>query len=329
MQQLEGYWQAGELEQAMRACETALQLAPDLAEAYYYRGQIFDELGQLGKAIRSYQKAIQLEPDFEDALENLQAAELDYAEEFQDSPAKQHLDDALEYAYEDDLETALAECELARQSLPAIAPAYNRLGMVLEELGQLQSAVDAYREAIRLNPRFYDARTNLGNASVKLEETQYRQRQAKDEPTLEDLALEPLEMVTDNLPDDIVHPAPAWVYLDQGAHILTGWPGHRTRPGRSGYDPLEADFEAAHICGIITHQVLIGKFRTSNPIYLLIMLCLGVLTSFPLLAVVALLVGNIDAIPFLLANAPYWLFGLVLLANVYVSLSMPLPLDVE
>jgi tetratricopeptide (TPR) repeat protein len=327
MQQLEGYLRAGELEQAMRACETALRLAPNLAKAYYFRAQIFAEMGQLEQAIYDYQKVVRLRPSFEEAWKSLKDAELDFAEEFQATPAKQHLDEALEYAYEGELETALAKCELARQSLPAIAPAHNRLGMVLEELGQLQPAVEAYREAIRLNPRFDAARTNLRNASLKLEESQYRHSQAADEPALEDLALEPLEMVSGNPADEIVRPAPGWVYLDQRAQLLIGWPGHRNRPGHSGLAPLDADFEAAHICGVIIRQVLTGRFRTRNPIYLLLMLCLGILASFPLLAVVPLLMGNIDAIPFLLANAPYWLFGLVLLANVYVSGSMPLPLD--
>jgi len=29
------------------------------------------------------------------------------------------------------------------------------------------------------------------------------------------------------------------------AILLRGWPGYRTRPARSGYDPLDADFEEA------------------------------------------------------------------------------------
>jgi hypothetical protein len=34
-----------------------------------------------------------------------------------------------------------------------------------------------------------------------------------------------------------------FTFLDGKASILIGWPGYRTRPGRSGYDPLETDFE--------------------------------------------------------------------------------------
>jgi len=329
MQQLEGYLRAGELEQAMRACETALQLAPNLAKIYFFRAQIFAEMGKIEQAIYDYQKVVTLRPNFEEAWKSLKDAELDFAEEFQDSPAKQHLDEALEYAFEDDLETALAECELARPSLPPIAPAYNRLGMVLEELGQLQSAVDAYREAIRLNPRFYDARTNLANASVKLEESQYRQRQAEDEPALEDLTLELFEIDTDNLSDDIVRPALGWIYLDQRAQVLIGWPGHRTRPGRTGYDPLEVDFEAAHMEGVILRQLLTGRFRTHNPIYLFMMLFLGGLNCLALLlGSISLLTGNLYMLLVLFFYSPYWLAGLGLLVNVYLSLS-PLPDDSE
>jgi len=54
--------------------------------------------------------------------------------------------------------------------------------------------------------------------------------------------------------DDL--PVPGWVYTDENAYWLWGWPGHRTRPGRTGYDPLDSDFESAHIEGVIIRQLL-------------------------------------------------------------------------
>jgi len=35
--------------------------------------------------------------------------------------------------------------------------------------------------------------------------------------------------------------------MDEKSFFLVGWAGYRTRQGRSGYDPLDRDFEFAHV----------------------------------------------------------------------------------
>ena len=167
------YLQAGNLDQALNECELAIQLVPDLAIAYYYLGFVYDEKEQLDKAIANYQEAIRLDPKLKDAWDNLSIIESEFTEEFQHSASKQHLDLALAYAYSDEPDKGLEECELARETMPNIAIAYNYLGMILEELEQKEFAIDAYLEAIRLNPKFYAARENLGNVRVRQEEELY------------------------------------------------------------------------------------------------------------------------------------------------------------
>jgi tetratricopeptide (TPR) repeat protein len=100
------------------------------------------------------------------------SVELGIEEEFQDSITKRHLDEALEYAYNDEPEKALEECEIAKSTMPSISIACNYLGMILETLNQLEPAIDSYLKAIEFIPRFYAARENLGNARVNLEEEQ-------------------------------------------------------------------------------------------------------------------------------------------------------------
>ena len=84
---------------------------------------------------------------------------------------------------------------------------------------------------------------------------------------------------------------------------LPGWPGYRTREGRSGYDPIDTRTEAAHTAGTLIHKLFTG--RTRNPIFLFLLSGLGLVLTIPLiLAVSEVLNGNL--LPW---NA--WLFVLI------------------
>jgi tetratricopeptide (TPR) repeat protein len=81
--------------------------------------------------------------------------------------ARQHLEQAYLAEEEDDFENALRECDLALQFAPNWAEAHNLRGIVLEALGRAEEAIAAYREAIRLDPGFDDARQNLREATAE------------------------------------------------------------------------------------------------------------------------------------------------------------------
>ena len=73
---------------------------------------------------------------------------------------------------------------------------------------------------------------------------------------------------------------------------LPGWPGYRTREGRSGYDPIDTRTEAAHTAGRIVRTLLSGYIR--NPIHLLALGILGSVLVIPLILAISELVnGNI------------------------------------
>ncbi|MGE5374530.1 MAG: tetratricopeptide repeat protein [Bacteroidota bacterium] len=304
----------GELDKALSGLELAIQIDPNSAPAYNSRGVIFEEMGQPENAIASYQRAIQLDPSLKDAWDNLIGIEAELEKAFEGSSAKQHLDQALELAYNDEPEPALEECESARQSLPRIAIAYNYLGLILETLDRLEPAIDAYLTAIQLNPRFYTARENLANARVRLEEDQYLGMSSLELEKTGTEFYETLYMKT--LEPGM--PIPGWAYLDANAFLLRGWAGHRTRPGRTGYDPLDRDFEFAHVEGVILRRLFTGRFRTRNPVYLLIMACMGISYLVPGLWLLGIrdwlqLMGEVMYIPYLG-------IGVALLVNVYLSL---------
>jgi len=311
-----------EPDKALSECELAIQLNPNSAIAYNYRGEIYEQMGQLENAITNYQRAIQLDPELKDAWDNMPGVEAELEEEFEGSRTKQRLDWALEYAYDDETEKAMQECEMAMSAMPNIAIAYNYLGMVLQTLDRRESAIDAYLKAIQLNPRFYPARENLANARVLWEEEQYL-RVTNLVPDVNEEESEINTEIDEFLVSEVAegeNPIPGWVYLDANAFLLIGWPGHRNRPGRSGYDPLETDFEHAHMQGVIFRRLITCTFRTQNPIYLLFMACMGVL--YFLYGVSPFMLGNGYGILLGLISSPYLIVGITLLINVCLSLRL-------
>jgi hypothetical protein len=74
----------------------------------------------------------------------------------------------------------------------------------------------------------------------------------------------------------------------QGAsNSLRGWPGYRTRRGRSGLDPIDSGAEEGHMLGILVHDLLSGKLRTKNPFFLVLLAVLGILCISPFLLAIA------------------------------------------
>lgn len=309
------YANKNETSKALEECEMAKSTMPSIANAYNYLGLILDTLDLLEPAIHSYRKAIQLNPELMDAWENMLSVEWGLEEEFEESIAKQRLDQALEYANDDEFEKALAECEAAKSVMPSIASAYNYRGLILQTANQMELAIDSYASAVKLNPRFYAARENLANARVIWEEEQYHL--FSNLSSIEEQ--EVIEPDTAKIPESD-EPLPQWLYMNEKSFLLMGYPGYRNRQGRSGYDPLERNAEQARMQGIMIHLLLNRKFRTRNPIYLILMACAGIL--YFLVGVLPFSLGNMNGIIAGIIYSPYSIVGTMLLVNVYLSLSL-------
>ena len=65
--------------------------------------------------------------------------------------------------------------------------------------------------------------------------------------------------------------------------MFPGTPGYRTRPGRSGLDYLDNEFELARMEGIFLRRLFTGRLTTSSPVYLYGMAILGVVCVSPAL----------------------------------------------
>ncbi len=327
LERVEQHWQAEEFEEALHECDLAIQYAPDFARAYYYRALTYEDTGQPELALADYQKALRLDHTFAAARMDMSVLEREFEEKFDESATKQHFDLALDYACTDEPELALQEIKSAQKDMPRIAIAHNYLGLIFQSLGQLEPAIDAYRAAIHLNPHFYPARENLRNANLELEEETYRQG------THEKWDQQPLEMdevdvsMFDQDPnfEENLAPIPGWVYLDENAYLLTGWPGHRILPSRTGYDPLDSEFEFAHMQGVIIRKLLNNNFRTHNWVYLLFMAFVAGIYCIPLVTAITV-VGSGDWKSLLaLLYIPYGIVGAALLVNIFSSLCTKKP----
>lgn len=66
---------------------------------------------------------------------------------------------------------------------------------------------------------------------------------------------------------------------------VPGWPGYRTREGRSGLDPIDTRTEAAHTAGTLVHRLFTG--RTRNPFFLFLLSGLGLVLIIPLILAIS------------------------------------------
>ena len=128
-----------------------------------------------------------------------------------------------------------------------------------------------------------------------------------------------IETDTGKIPESD-EPLPQWLYMNEKSFLLMGYPGYRNRQGRSGYDPLERNAEQARMQGIMIHLLLNRKFRTRNPIYLVLMACAGIL--YFLTGVLPFLLGNVNGIIAGIIYSTYSIVGIMLLVNVYLSLRL-------
>jgi protein O-GlcNAc transferase len=118
------------LEEALAACQKAVELKPDLAESHYNLAMALRELGSIEPAIAAYRQAIQIKPAFAEAHNNLGNL----------LRSQGRLDEAV-----DSLQQAIA---LKNE----FAHAHSNLGNVLREKGRLDDAIACFRKAISLRP---------------------------------------------------------------------------------------------------------------------------------------------------------------------------------
>jgi len=87
--------------------------------------------------------------------------------------ALQHLDQALDYYDHKEFEKALETCDQTIQLDSNLADAHNLRGVLLEQLERREEAVEAYHEALRLDPQFEEVRENLQDLEADIQKEKF------------------------------------------------------------------------------------------------------------------------------------------------------------
>jgi protein O-GlcNAc transferase len=173
----------GRAAQALQLLERALELNPQLTAAHTNRGVLLQLQGDLEGASRCYGQALSLDPGFQQAADNLaQVADLlirsDRVEAGEQAlrtllgANRNHASGLFTLGV---LRLGQAQFEVARRCFerlrrhaPPQAAALFQLGQVREALGDPEAAIEAYIEALRLDPSANDVLLHLQYARLTL-----------------------------------------------------------------------------------------------------------------------------------------------------------------
>jgi len=155
-------------EASMRTIDRILKQDPQNAEAYFMFGLNFQELGDTLRAINSYQQAVELDPDILDAWISLGQLHAGLgnaiAERFFDNAIRvapqqpeTHFAKAAYLSDQNRLEEALATYEQLITVSPQFTAAYFNSGLLLMDLDSLDRARDMFDLAIKVDPAYVQA----------------------------------------------------------------------------------------------------------------------------------------------------------------------------
>ena len=151
--------QLGRLAEAADLCRQAALLAPDLPDAHGSLGAILQEMGQAGDAAETYRRAIALDPNYPEAQTGLGNALFDLG-----AP-----------------DEAIAHHRQAIALRPAFAEAHYNLAQPLLHVGDLNGAMDHLRLALKSDPGLIVAHRSLARilkGSGRLADAEATLRQA-------------------------------------------------------------------------------------------------------------------------------------------------------
>ena len=167
-----------EYEKAIKHYTQAIQLKPNLAEAYNNRGSVHRDLGNFDDAITDLDKAIDLDPNYAEAYSsrglaykqrgNYECAivDLDKAIALNPNYVEAYNNRGNTYSRKGKHECAIAEFNKAIQLKPDYAEAYNNRGTAYGRRGNYECAIVDLDKAIALNPNYAGAYSNRGNAYI-------------------------------------------------------------------------------------------------------------------------------------------------------------------
>ncbi len=142
----DSFYALDKYEEAIAACDQALQIKPDDHEAWYNRGIVLGNLEKNEEAITSFDKAVQIKPDYHQALHGRGRA----------------LDNLGRY------EEAIASYDQALQIKPDFHQALHGRGRALDNLGRYEEAIISYNQALQIKPDFHHTFRGRGISLTRL-----------------------------------------------------------------------------------------------------------------------------------------------------------------
>ena len=183
------FHQSGQWQKAIEAFKRALQYKQDYPEAWFNLGNSLQALNLTAEAISAYHTVLKLQPQSHLALNNLGilqqqrgnfiAAEQCYHQALEACPdfleAHRNLAQLLSRSQQTEaaIETyqkliqAFSRRDHEFRGSPAYIETFNQLGVLLEEDGRYEEAIDCYRQALEQDPQNPDLHYNLGNVLQK------------------------------------------------------------------------------------------------------------------------------------------------------------------
>jgi tetratricopeptide (TPR) repeat protein len=146
----------GELEDSVTYYKKAIELDPEYSIAFFNLGSVFEDLGDLEEARVNFQKATEIDPDYAEAYTSLgtvlkalgdvngaiscfqRAMEIDREME----APKRGIEELMEDIHE----------QLKAKEITKAAEELIKDGIVFEDQGDLEAAIEKYTEALRVNP---------------------------------------------------------------------------------------------------------------------------------------------------------------------------------
>jgi len=154
----------GNSQAAAEAFEKCLAITPNFSEGFNNLGIAYQQLGNMVKAEQNYKQAFALDQNYNSSY-NL----------------------AKIYFLKKDMETALDYVQKSLQKYPRSIMALNLQGLIYDEQGKLDDAIQSYQQAQKLAPDELNVSYNLGVAFFKKED--YARSQEIMEKILKSLAL--------------------------------------------------------------------------------------------------------------------------------------------
>lgn len=152
-------FQQGQLEPAAAAYRQAIALDPDSVEAYQQLADILNQQGNLAEAAQCYRQAIAL------AMSKSSPKSPSTDSSKPDREVDARLQQAEQCMTQQQWQSAIALCQQSIEQAPS-ADAYKLMGNALQRSGQLDAALEAYQQALSMQPGWAEVYANLGSLSA-------------------------------------------------------------------------------------------------------------------------------------------------------------------